>query len=271
MVAAGVADVRLNRPEKLNALDPGMFEAIVEAADALATDRSVRAVVLSGEGRSFCAGLDFASFEQMADGQRAAPAATGRSLSERMNGRITNLAQQSAYAWTELAVPVIAAIQGHALGGGLQIALAADIRIVSPDARLSVLEIRWGLVPDMTGTQLLPRLVSLDVAKELTWTGRMISGEEAVSLGLATSLSDDPRAAAFDLAAQLAKQSPDALAASKRLLNRSGAADEATQFLEETAAAVALVGSPTQREAVRAAMERRDAEFGDRRPAPDNP
>ena len=156
----------------------------------------MRAVVLSGEGRGFCSGLDFAAFQAMAgpspegggDGSRAATR-----LGDRAPGRITNHGQQAAFTWTELPVPVIAAVHGVALGGGLQIALAADLRIVAPDARLSVLEIRWGLIPDMTGTHMLRRLVPLDVAKELTWTGRMVSGEEAVALGLATRLADDPR------------------------------------------------------------------------------
>ena len=155
----------------------------------------MRAVVLSGEGRGFCSGLDFAAFQAMAGAERRVGATVpARRPGSGRPGRITNHGQQAAFAWTELPVPVIAAVHGVALGGGLQIALAADLRIVAPDARLSVLEIRWGLIPDMTGTHMLRRLVPLDVAKELTWTGRMVSGEEAVALGLATRLSDDPRA-----------------------------------------------------------------------------
>ena len=200
----GIADIRLNRPDKLNALDQAMFQGIVEAGEGLKADPAVRAVVLSGEGKGFCAGLDFGSFQAMAGSE--APARAAAPPDESLGaigdtgGRITHLGQQTAWVWQELAVPVIAAVHGVALGGGLQIALGADIRIVAPDARLSVLEARWGLIPDMTGTVFLPQLVSLDVAKELTFSGRMVSGEEAVTLGLATRVADDPREAALELA-----------------------------------------------------------------------
>ena len=185
-VADGVADVRLNRPEKLNALDPAMFEALVNTGRELATEPSLRAVVLSGEGRGFCAGLDFASFM----GMGGLHGGGGERLAERETGAAVNFAQRAAWVWAELPVPVIAAVHGVAFGGGLQIALAADLRLVAPDARLSVMEIRWGLIPDMSGTQTLRHLVRLDVAKELTFTGRMVSGEEAVALGLATRLEE---------------------------------------------------------------------------------
>ena len=197
-IVDGIADVRLNRPDKLNALDQAMFQAIVESGEALKADPAVRVVVLSGEGRGFCAGLDFGSFQAMA-GDAAKPTAgdAGRALGAiaETGGRITHLAQQSAWVWQELEVPVIAAIHGPALGGGLQIALGADLRIVAPDAKLSVLEARWGLIPDMTGTAMLRMLVGIDVAKDLTFTGRMVAGDEAVRLGLATRVADDPRAA----------------------------------------------------------------------------
>ncbi len=255
----GVADVRLNRPEKRNALDQAMFSALVEASDRLAADRSVRAVVLSGEGKSFCAGLDMSSFQAMASGGPRRE----RDLPTPPPGRKTNPGQQAAYGWTELPVPVIAAVHGHALGGGLQIALACDLRVVAPDAQLSVLEIRWGLVPDMTGTFMLRRLVPLDVAKELTWTGRMVSGTEAVALGLATMVSDDPRATALDLARTLATKNPHAIRASKRLLNQSGLVDEAQQYRDEATEMRALIGSPNQAEAVRAELERRAPVFVD--------
>ena len=179
--SGGVADVRLNRADKLNALDPPMFTALVRAADEVADDRSVRAVVLSGEGRGFCAGLDLTSVQAIAGGDVGggddeeaksgqAMSEAARSLTDRMPGRITNLFQEVAHAWTALEVPVIAACTGPVLGGGLQIALGADIRFTTPDAKWSVLEIRWGLLPDMTGIQNLVRLVGLDVAKELTYT-----------------------------------------------------------------------------------------------------
>ncbi|GAA2632349.1 crotonase/enoyl-CoA hydratase family protein [Actinomadura fulvescens] len=294
-VDEGVADVRLNRPDKLNALDVATFEALAEAGDRIAADPSVRAVVLSGEGRSFCAGLDFANFAAMADapssgdhpgggqpggGQPGGGQPDGgqpdggqrggerfrrllTDITEREPGRITNLGQQAAHTWRELPQPVIAAVTGHALGGGLQIALGADLRIVAPDATLSVLEIRWGLVPDMTGTAALIRLVGEDVAKELTFTGRMVSGEEAVRLGLATRTADDPRQAATDLAREIAANSPDAVRAAKRLLNRAADDDLAGQYLAESRELGALRGSPNQAEAVRAYFEKRPAAYSD--------
>ncbi len=261
-VAGGVADVRLNRPDKLNALDPAMFTALVEAGEELASDAGVRAVVISGEGRGFCAGLDFTSFQAMATADRG-PAGAEGGIDGRMAGRITNHFQQAAYTWTEMPVPVIAAIHGVALGGGMQIALAADLRMVAPDSRLSVLEIRWGLIPDMTGTHMLRRLVGLDVAKELTWTGRMVEGPEAVRLGLATRLSDDPRGEALDLAAELAGNSPEAVRAAKRLLNQSGLVSQGQQFIDESREMGALIGSPNQVEAVTAYFQKRPPVFAD--------
>ncbi len=260
-VESGVADVRLNRPEKLNALDPAMFDALIAAGERIAADGSIRAVVLSGEGRGFCSGLDFASFQAMAGSESEARVTAP--LGARVEGRITNRGQHAAFVWTELPVPVIAAVHGVALGGGLQIALGADLRIVAPDARLSVLEIRWGLIPDMTGTHMLRRLVPLDVAKELTWTGRMVSGAEAVALGLATRVSEDPRRDALALAAELAAGNPQAIRGAKRLLNQSGLVSQAEQFRDESATMAALIGSPNQVEAVSAFFEKRPPVFAD--------
>jgi enoyl-CoA hydratase/carnithine racemase len=263
----GIADVRLNRPEKLNALDGAMFQAIVDAGEALKGDRSVRVVVLSGEGRGFCAGLDFGAFQSMAGADEpAAPRAEeegGRQLGAigQTDGRITHLGQQACWVWQELEVPVIAAVHGPALGGGIQIALGADIRIVAPDAKLSVLESRWGLIPDMTGTAMLPKVVGLDVAKELTFTGRMVSGEEAVQLGLATRVAEDPRAAAMELAGELVLRSPDALRQAKRLLNLSGTRPIAEQFADERASIATLIGSPNQIESTMAYFEKRPPKF----------
>jgi enoyl-CoA hydratase/carnithine racemase len=260
-VDASVADVRLNRPEKLNALDPAMFDSLIEAGTRLAGDPSVRAVVLSGEGRGFCSGLDFTAFQAMA-GADGGSRLISR-LGDRGEGRITTHGQQAVFVWTELPVPVIAAVHGVALGGGLQIALGADLRIVAPDARLSVLEIRWGLIPDMTGTHMLRRLLPLDVAKELTWTGRMVSGQEAVVLGLATRLSDDPRGAALALAGELAASNPYAIRGAKRLLNQSGLVSQEAQFREEARIMGSLIGSPNQLEAVAAYFEKRPPVFAD--------
>jgi enoyl-CoA hydratase/carnithine racemase len=268
-VEAGVADVRLNRPDKLNALDPAMFAAIAEAGETVKADPGVRAVVLSGEGRAFCAGLDFSSFQAMAgagdtaDAAAEEPTGGGTASIGETSGRITHLGQQTAYVWQEVPVPVIAAVHGHCLGGGIQIALGADIRIVAPDATLSVLEIRWGLIPDMTGTVTLPRLVGIDVAKELTWTGRNVSGEEAVRLGLCTRLSDSPRDDALALARELATKSPHALRGSKHLLDQSGTVPLAEQLADERRTIGSLIGTPNQVEAVTAFFEKRAPAFTD--------
>lgn len=265
-VTDGVADVRMNRPEKLNALDGAMFAALAETGEALGADASVRAVVLSGEGRSFCAGLDFGSFQAMAGDGPADEQAMRRMAAdpvERLPGRITNLGQQAVYAWTEMPQPVIAAVTGHALGGGIQVALGADLRIVAADAKLSVLEIKWGLVPDMTGTAQLVRLVGLDVAKELTFTGRVVNGTEAVTLGLATRVADDPRTAALDLAREIATRSPEAIRQAKRLLNAAVRSTPAEAFLEESRTLAALRGTPNQLEAITAEFEKRIPHFTD--------
>ena len=253
--SAGVADVRLNRPDKLNALDFAMFEALIEAGETLSRDRSLRAVVLSGEGRSFCAGLDFASF--MAD-----PATMEKMLS-RQEGRPANVAQQAAWAWREVPVPVIAAIQGHAYGGGLQIVAAADIRLVAADAKLSIREIQWGLIPDVTGTQTLRHLLRHDVLKELTFTGRVVSGTEAVSLGLATRVAEDPRAEALALAQEIATKSPDAIRIGKALLNEAVVLPPAEGLLAEERAQRKLLGSKNQLEAVAAGLAKRPPKFED--------
>jgi enoyl-CoA hydratase/carnithine racemase len=268
-VNAGVADVRLNRPEKLNALDLAMFAALVEVGEALKADPTVRAVVLSGNGRGFCSGIDIGSFAAMADAEGERPPeikADSRpviSLTNRPEGRITNNAQQAVYVWTEMPAPVIAAVHGPALGGGCQLALGADIRIVTPDAKFSILEIRWGLTPDMTGTQMLPRLVGLDVAKELTFTGRTVSGEEAVCMGMATRVSDTPRDAALTLAHEIAANSPDAVRGAKRLLNIAGQVSLADGFAAEYRTVTGLFGAPNQVESMKAYFEQRDPVYSD--------
>jgi enoyl-CoA hydratase/carnithine racemase len=260
-ITDGVAEVRLARPEKRNALDGAMFAGLVAAGEDLKSEPGVRAVVLSGEGPDFCAGLDFDWFRAMRDGERRSvlvdlPAGQGPARAA---------GQRAAYVWAEIPVPVIAAVTGNALGGGLQIALGADIRIVAPDARMSVLEIRWGLVPDMTGTQLLPELVGRDVAKELTFSGRVVRGEEAVALGLATRVDPDPRGSALDLARSIAARNPHAIRAAKRLLNLAGRVDLEAGFAAEQKEMAGLIGSPNQAEAVAAEFERRAPQFTDPR------
>lgn len=256
----GVADVRLNRPEKLNALDRPMFEALVAAGQRLAADRGVRAVVLSGEGRGFCAGLDFGSFMAMA-GEGADP---GESLLERRSGDSpANFAQHAAWVWTEVPVPVVAALHGVVFGGGLQIALGADIRIAAPDAQLSVMEIKWGLVPDMSGTQTLRHLVRLDVAKELTFTGRIVDGREAAALGLVTRVAEAPREAALAMAREIAGKSPDAIRAGKRLLTQAPLVAVGDGLALEARLQRGLLGSANQVEAVGANLQKRPPRFTD--------
>jgi enoyl-CoA hydratase/carnithine racemase len=258
-IADGVADVRLARPEKRNALDGAMFAALVTTGERLKSEPGVRAVVLSGEGPDFCAGLDVGWFQAMRDGQ---PVGLPAGLPP-ARGPARTAAQRAGYVWTEVPVPVIAALTGNVLGGGLQIALGADIRIVAPDARLSVMEIRWGLVPDMTGTQLLPELVGRDVAKELTFSGRVLSGQEAAALGLATRVDPDPRKAAVGLARSVADRNPHAVRAAKRLLDLAGRVDLETGFAAEQAEIGAIIGSPNQAEAVAAEFGKRPPRFTD--------
>lgn len=250
-IDAGVADVRMSRTDKLNALDGEMFEALRETGEGLAEDRSLRAVVLSGEGRGFCAGLDVSGL------------GGARNLFERREGSPANLAQSAAWVWKALPVPVVAAVHGVAFGGGLQIALAADIRFVTPDARLSVMEIKWGLVPDMTLTQTLPHLVGLDVAKELTFSGRIFSGAEAVELGVATHSSDQPREAALELAREISSKSPDAIRAGKRLFEECGDLNVEDALLLEEQLQRSVIGKPNQVESVKANMEKREPSFED--------
>lgn len=265
-VKDGVADVRLARPEKMNAIDNRMFAALSETGHELATRRDLRAVVLSGEGRAFCAGLDFSSFSAMA-GRNAdddpGESRTERSLLTKDPESAANFAQSAAWVWQELPVPVIAAVHGVAYGGGLQIALGADIRFVAPDARLSIREVHWGLVPDMSLTQTLRNVMPLDAAKELTFTGRIVSGSEAKQLGLATHVTEGPHEAAMELAREIAGRSPHAVRASKQLLNAAWHGPEAEGLKLEESLQRSLIGGANQVEAVRSNLEKRAPRFED--------
>ena len=256
----GVAHVRLNRADKMNALDPAMFDGLRAAIDRLMGERRARVVVVSGEGRAFCAGLDFGRFEKMSAGD--GPALPGPDIRVRTHG-LANAPQQVAWGWRELPVPVIAAVHGVAFGGGLQVALGADIRLIDAQTRMSVMEIRWGLVPDMAGMALLPALVRGDLLRELTYTGRILTGAEAVEAGLATRVCADPLAEALSLARQIAANSPDAIRAGKRLLNRTLDATPAELLQAESDEQRRLIGSPNQVEAARAGLEKRAARFAD--------
>src|SRR5690242_10663383 len=205
-ITDGIADVRLNRPDKMNALDPAMFKAITDTAASLKQDSRVRAVVLSGAGRAFCAGLDVERIAALTRGESLLPFAD---LTKRTHG-IANYVQHVVWAWRELAVPVIAAVHGVAFGGGLQLALGADLRYIAPGTRLGLIESNWGLVPDMAGTQLMRSLVREDIVRELTYTGRIFSADEALAYGFATRLVTDPIAEALATARDIAGRSPHA-------------------------------------------------------------
>jgi len=255
-IEEGVAQVRLNRPDRRNGLDRAMFERLLEVGLELKEARDVRAVVLCGEGKAFCAGLDFMSF--MAEGPEGQAA-----LLQRPPGVLANVAQRVAYVWAEVPMPVIAAVHGVAFGGGLQIALAADVRFTTASARFCVMEIVYGLIPDMSITQTLPRLVRQDVARELVFTGREVLGTEAVEIGLATHLSEHPLADATAMARVIAGRSPHAVRAAKRLLVESADMDAAEALRFETELQLPLLGSANQLEAVQAAFSRRAPVFSD--------
>ena len=261
-IQGGVADVRLVRADKMNALDDAMFSALIETGERLKGQAGVRAVVLSGEGRAFCAGLDMGSFAAMASGERNRDTTAALLTPKRTQGG-ANRAQQACMVWREIPVPVIAAVHGVAFGGGFQLALGADLRFVTPDVKLAVLEIKWGLIPDMAGMVLMRGLVRDDVARELTYTGRVFGGEEAVSMGLATRVCPDPRAEALALAAEIASKNPHAIRAGKRLLNLMGDGDQHAILLAESQEQGALIGSPNQIEAVTANLQKRGPSFAD--------
>ncbi|PDT79640.1 crotonase/enoyl-CoA hydratase family protein [Bradyrhizobium sp. C9] len=260
-ISDGIADVRLVRADKMNALDAAMFEALVAATDRLSKEKGVRVVVLSGEGRAFCAGLDMGRFAAMKDGGNGVPGGEKRDLTIRTHGK-ANFPQQAVWGWRQLPVPVIAAVHGVAFGGGFQLALGADMRFLSPDARMSIMEIKWGLVPDMAGTPILASLVRDDILRELTYTGRIFSAQEAQGYGLATRVCDDPRAAALEVAREIAGKSPDAIRAAKRMLNNLSV-DPAAALLAESVEQQKLLGGPNQTESVRANLEKRAPRFAD--------
>ena len=248
-----IARVTLNRPDKMNALNLAMFEALAAVGETIKADNTIRAVVLSGAGKSFCGGLDMSMFAGDVDWS---------TLEVRSHG-LTNLFQQVAWVWHEIPVPVIAAVQGHCLGGGLQIISGADMRFVEPQAKLSILEIKWGLVPDMAGTQLWSRYVREDILRDLTYSGRLFTGVEAMALGFATRLCDDPLHEALQAAEQIANRSPHAIRANKRLLNNQSQLSYAEGLLAEAVEQKAILGSANQMEAVMANMEKRAPNFAD--------
>lgn len=250
----GVAQVRFTRGDKMNALDPRQFEAILAAGEELRSMSGLRAVVLSGEGRAFCAGLDTASFG-------GEPAGSG-TLTTRTHGN-ANRAQEAAMTWRKCPVPVIAAVHGVCFGGGLQIASGADIRVVHPDTRMAVMEMKWGLVPDMGGYALWRGLVRDDILRELTYTNREFTGEEALGLGFATMVEADPLAQATALADTIAAKNPQAIRGAKRLFRVMHEEGEDAILLAESREQDGIIRQPNQIEAVMAEMQKRPPQFSD--------
>jgi enoyl-CoA hydratase/carnithine racemase len=266
-VIDGVAEVRLNRPERRNAFNDDLFDGLLRVAAELRDDPAVRAIVLSGEGPVFCAGMDTSAFDAMRDAGadatwRPPDADAAAAAIIDIDGLALGRGQRVVLAWASMPVPVIAAVHGAAVGLGLQLALGADIRIVTPDAILGAWEIRWGLAPDSGGTQLLQQLIGFDRALELCTTGRGVSGAEAQTMGLATTVAADPRAAAMELAGTIAGRSPDAVRSIVRLLRMGRARLAPEGLLAERAEMGRNVGSAEQREAVAAARAGRPPVFG---------
>lgn len=254
---AHVAMVTLDRAAKRNAVDEAMFEAIIETADRLRDDKSLRCVVLTGEGAHFCAGIDISVF------QGAGIAGTAGDRMAPRPGSTANFFQAAALAWRELPVPVIAALRGTVFGAGLQIAAGADLRVAAPDVALSIMEVRWGIIPDMGVTTTLRHLVREDRLRELAYSGRVVDGATALEAGLVTELAADPLARAQEIAVSIAEKSPDAIRAMKKLFNESLTGDPAVALRLEADLQSQLMGGANQREAALANLEKREPDFSD--------
>jgi enoyl-CoA hydratase/carnithine racemase len=259
MLEDGIADVRMNRADKMNALDGAQWAALAEAIDELKAMAGLRVVVLSGEGRAFCAGLDLMS---LSDDRTPGASSAGGSLSDRTKG-ISNNAQYVAWGWRELPVPVIAAVHGVAFGAGSQIMAGADIRIVHPETRIAIMEMKWGLVPDVGGMPLWRTQVADDVLREMIYTNREFNGVEAKAMGFATHVADDPLAEALALARVIANKNPHAIRGSKRLCNLMATATDSELLQAESDEQVKVIRTPNQMEAVMAEMQKRKPQFSD--------
>ncbi|WP_390910329.1 crotonase/enoyl-CoA hydratase family protein [Pseudosulfitobacter sp. SM2401] len=250
-----IAHVRLTRADKMNAVDQDMITAIIAAGEeVMASD--ARAVVLSGEGRAFCAGIDITGLAKMVGVDPK-----GQLMPRTHGNGTTNQWQEVAMIWQRVPMPVIAALHGPVFGAGCQLALGADIRIAGPDMKMAVMEMKWGIVPDMGGMVLLPKLVRPDVMRRLTYTASPVDADQALAWGLVTELADDPMAAAMELATQIAGKSPSAIRTAKRLMALAETADADTVLMAESAEQAELIGKPDQMEVVAAAMQKRPAVF----------
>lgn len=248
-----VAYVTLTRADKYNALDWDMLCALVDAATEIGRDKSIRAVILQGEGKAFCSGLDFPSFTK-------SPVHMVRGFLK-YGIKTTNLFQEVAWCWRRLPVPVIAVIHGYCYGGGVQIALGADFRFTTPDCEFSILEAKWGLIPDMTGTVTLRELLPMDQAKLLAMTGRMFTGTEALGLNLVTGVSNDPLAEAEKVVAEIKSRSPDSVAATKQLFQETWVAGVCRAFSRESRIQLGLLLGKNQKIAVQANSKKEKPEF----------
>ena len=258
-IEEGIAEVLLNRPDAYNAINSDIIEGLLAAGETIRASDEVRAVVLSGNGKGFCAGLDMANFGDMASGELTADSADHGYRQYSESG--ANMVQHMVWQWRELDVPVIAALQGAAMGGGLNLALGADIRIAHPDAKFGFVEISFGLLPDMSATRSLQRLMPLDRIMELVSSGRRLKAPEALAYGLITRIEDKPLDAARKLAAAIARHNPDAIARGKRLLVDAVAQTDKDGLIAESNASKQLLGTPNQLEAVFAGMEGRAPKY----------
>lgn len=254
-ILGNVATVMLNRAAKRNAVDLEMFSALTDSARRISQNSAVRAVVLHGDGGHFCAGIDISVFASNDNREK---------LKQRMQpqaGTDSNFFQSAAMVWRDLPVPVIAALDGAAFGAGLQIAMGADIRYGGPDLQLSVMEVMWGIIPDMGLTVTMPGVVAQDKLRQMAYTGQIVGADAALEMGFITEISDQPLAAAKALAAEIANKSPDAIRAIKALINESWSADRATALRHEAELQSAVMAGDNVREAARARQENRTAEF----------
>ncbi len=250
-----IAFVRLTRADKMNAVDQAMIDGIIAAGQEIAESKA-RAAVISGEGKAFCAGIDISGLSGMIGKDPA------KLLMPRTHGdETTNQWQEVAMIWARLDIPVIAAVHGACYGAGLQLALGADIRIATPDAKFAVMEMKWGIVPDMGGMVLLPKLVRSDVLRLLTYTAMPVDAAQALAWGLITQTADDPLAKATELATLIAGKSPSAIRAAKRLIDTAETQDANAVLLAESQEQVALMGKPEQMEVVAAEFGKRPAKF----------
>lgn len=246
-----IAYLWLNRPEKLNGLDMPMFQQVVATAKKIRKDKNIRAVILAAKGDSFCAGLDFKAVSKN-------PSMIAK-VFLKWPWTKQNLAQEIAHCFRDLPVPVICAIHGNCFGGGLQMALACDYRIATPEAMLSIMEIKWGLIPDMSGTVTLSRLTRSDIAMELTMTGRMFPATEALEYGLVSKLAANPVAEAEQLAQVIASKSPDAIAATKQLFKQTWKADTWRALRIERWIQARLLGRRNQKIAMQNGLSGKDS------------